>query len=66
VGALFHKGDGCAVFVAEEGRAVKRTVALAGRNAAEAAVADGLEPGARVIVYPSDLLRDGVRLQSRR
>jgi len=65
VGALFREGDGWAVFVAEGARAHKRAVKVPRRNGAEALVEAGLEPGERVIVYPSDALKDGSRLASR-
>jgi len=32
---------------------------------AEALVEDGLKPGERVVVYPSDALRDGSRITAR-
>ena len=32
---------------------------------ANARVADGLKPGERVVVYPSDALRDGSRIEAR-
>jgi HlyD family secretion protein len=63
VGALFREGEGWAVFVAEGNRAVKRSVQVPRRNGAEAMVEDGLKPGERVVVYPSDALRDGSRLE---
>jgi HlyD family secretion protein len=63
VGALFREGDGWAVFVAEGDRASKRAVKVPRRNGAEAMVEDGLKPGERVIVYPSDALRDGARIE---
>jgi multidrug efflux pump subunit AcrA (membrane-fusion protein) len=33
------------------------------RNGAEAMVEEGLKPGERVIVYPSDALRDGSNIE---
>ena len=63
VGALFRDGEGWAVFVADGGRAQKRAVKVPRRNGAEAMVEDGLKPGDRVVVYPSDALRDGSRLE---
>jgi multidrug efflux pump subunit AcrA (membrane-fusion protein) len=33
------------------------------RNGVEAMVEDGLKPGERVIVYPSDALRDGAPIE---
>jgi len=63
VGALFREGEGWAVFLAEGGRAVKRSVKVPRRNGAEAMVEDGLKLGEQVVVYPSDALRDGSRLE---
>jgi HlyD family secretion protein len=63
VGALFREGEGWAVFVADGKRAVKRAVKVPRRNGAEAMVEDGLKPGELVVVYPSDALRDGSRLE---
>jgi HlyD family secretion protein len=63
VGALFREGDGWAVFLALDGRAAKRAVKVPRRNGAEAMVEDGLKPGNRVIVYPSDALRDGAKIE---
>ena len=66
VGALFRDGDGWAVFVAQADRAVKRRVSAPRRNALEAMIEQGLEPGERVIVYPADSLREGSRLSYKR
>ena len=63
VGALFREGDGWAVFLALDGRAAKRAVKVPRRNGAEAMVEEGLQPGDRVIVYPSDALRDGAKIE---
>jgi HlyD family secretion protein len=63
VGALFRDGDGWAVFVAQDDTAVKRAVKVPRRNGVEAMVEDGLAPGDRVIVYPSDALRDGAKIE---
>jgi len=63
VGALFRDGEGWAVFVAQDGAAAKRAVRVARRNGAEAMVEDGLAAGERVIVYPSDALRDGSAIE---
>jgi HlyD family secretion protein len=69
VGALWRDGgrDGerWAVFVVEGERARKRNVEVPLRNAMEAAVENGLAPGERVVVYPSDALSDGARLDPR-
>jgi HlyD family secretion protein len=63
VAALFRDGDGWAVFVLEGERARKRAVKTSRRNVAEALVDEGLQPGERVVVYPSDALRDGSRVE---
>ena len=66
VAALFREGEGQAVFVVEGGKARKRAVKAPRRNATEAMVEDGLEPGERVVVYPSDALRDGASVEAAR
>jgi HlyD family secretion protein len=63
VGALFREGEGWAVFVVQGDSAAKRAVNVPRRNGVEAMVEDGLKPGERVIVYPSDALRDGARIE---
>src|SRR5690606_33300152 len=63
VGALFRAGEDWAVFAIEDGRAVQRTVRVGARNAVDAWVEQGLAEGDRVIVYPADSVRDGVRVQ---
>jgi HlyD family secretion protein len=63
VGALFREGDGWAVFVAAGERARKRAVKILRRNAQFAQVAEGLAPGERVILYPSDALAEGLRIR---
>ena len=65
VGALFREGQGWAVFVAQDRRAVKRVVQVPERNNSEARVENGLHAGERVIVYPPDALRDGARIAPR-
>jgi HlyD family secretion protein len=66
VGALFRDGPAAwAVFVAAGDRAVKRALKLTVRNSSEAVVEDGLRAGERVVVYPSDALRDGSRIEAR-
>jgi HlyD family secretion protein len=64
VAALFREGNGQAVFVVDGGVARKRPVKAARRNTTEALVEEGLEPGERVVVYPSDALRDGARVEA--
>jgi len=64
VGALFRDANGWAVFAIEDGRAVKRSVEVLRRNAAEAMI-EVLKPGAKVVVYPSDALGAGARVAAR-
>jgi HlyD family secretion protein len=59
VGAIFREGEGWAVFVVQGDAAAKRAIRVARRNGLEAMVEEGLKPGERVVVYPSDALRDG-------
>ena len=69
VGALWRDsgsdGDRWAVFVDENGRARKRPVEVVMRNTVDAVVKSGVAAGERVIVYPSDALTDGARLDVR-
>ncbi len=66
VAALFRDGEGWAVFVVHDGRARKRALKASRRNGVEALVEDGLRPGETVVVYPSDALRDGARVEALR
>jgi HlyD family secretion protein len=65
VGALFRQGAGWAAFVIDAERARLLTVKVARRNNLEAMVEDGLKAGDRVVVYPSDALKDGSRVEIR-
>lgn len=65
VGALFREKEGWAVFVADRGRAHKRTVTVGPRNTTFAVVEDGLAQGTTVVVYPPDVIRDKVRIRAR-
>jgi len=66
LGALFRRGDAWSVFVVDaDGRARLRTVDIGARNARHAAVRDGLAAGDRVVLHPSDRVREGVRIASR-
>jgi HlyD family secretion protein len=42
---------------------VRRAVKVAARGPLNASIAAGLEPGDRVVVYPSDALTDGRRVR---
>jgi HlyD family secretion protein len=64
--ALVRAGSGWSVFVVTSGRAMLRPIRTGRFGGAVAQVLDGLEPGAEVILYPSDRVRDGVRVTTRR
>ncbi len=63
--ALFRNGNGWAVFVVHNGKAVLRPVEFSHQNGSAAAVASGLEEGDEVIVHPGDSIADGTRVSIR-
>ncbi|TMM51207.1 efflux RND transporter periplasmic adaptor subunit [Sulfitobacter sabulilitoris] len=65
VSALFRRGDGWAVFRAIEGVAQEMPVQIGQRNTRMAQVLDGLSPGDRVIVHPSDAISAGSLIRER-
>lgn len=64
-GALFRTGEHWNVYVVNENRAERRAVTLLRRSGRFAAVSAGLRPGERVIVYPSDRIAPGARVEAR-
>lgn len=65
LGALFRQDDKWAVFTVEEGHARLRPIVVGQRNSLEVEIRDGLVPGERVILYPSDRIVDGVAIVER-
>jgi HlyD family secretion protein len=65
VGALFRKGDDWAVFSVTDGRARATLVKIGNRNNRTAEVLSGLSDGERVVVHPSDRVRDGAAVAER-
>ncbi len=63
--SLFRRGDGWAVFVVDGWVARVRAVSVGQRNETSAQIVSGLDPGARVIVYPPDTVSDGTRVTVR-
>ncbi|OYX44120.1 MAG: RND transporter [Rhodobacterales bacterium 32-67-9] len=63
--ALFRHDGGWAVFRAEGGRARLTPVTLGHRNGTAAEVTEGLTPGDRVILHPSDGIADGTAIVER-
>lgn len=64
--ALFRKGDGWAVFLAEGKRARLRAVRPGHGGPLETEILEGLAAGERVILHPSNELGDGARIRIRR
>jgi HlyD family secretion protein len=63
--ALFRTGDSWSVFIVERGLAVQHRIDVAHRNALEAEIRKGLEPGAEVILHPANELKEGMRVAAR-
>ena len=64
--ALFQQDGSWAAFVIEDGRAVRRSVQPGHQSADAVEILDGLTEVVRVILYPSALIEDGVRVQDGR
>jgi HlyD family secretion protein len=64
-GALFRRGDGWAVFLADNNHARLRPVSLGHDNGLEAEVLSGLEPNQQVIIHPGDAIADGISIKAR-
>jgi HlyD family secretion protein len=58
--ALFRDAEGWAAFVVEHGRARKRPVVSPRRSQREALIERGVAEGETVILYPTDVIADGV------
>ena len=65
VGALFRKGEEWAVFAISEGRARVTPIKVGNRNGRTAEVLSGLSQGDRVVLHPSDRIRDGSAVSER-
>ncbi len=63
-GALVRHGTGWQVFVVEGDRASARSVGIRDRQATHAWIADGLQPGEQVILFPGSLIQDGQRVRT--
>ena len=64
-GALLRQGGGWSVYTDRDGKARLTPVTIGLRSTTVAEVQRGLTPGDRVILYPSDQVRDGVRVVPR-
>lgn len=65
VASLFRKGDDWAVFRIADGRARTTVVQIGQRNNRIAEIKSGLSSGDRVVLHPSDRIRDGVAIVQR-
>lgn len=63
VSALCRAGERWAVWHVVEGQALQTPIEIGHRNRVHAEVVAGLEPGATVVVYPPESLRDGARVR---
>lgn len=66
LGALVRSGARWAVFRIVDGRARLTPVEVGALTDSEAEIRRGLSPGQQVVVFPSDKVRDGVRVKVRR
>ena len=62
--ALFRQGEEWGVFVVQEGRAKRRLVVIGHRNENKVEIVKGLSENEEVIVFPSEEIDDGTRIQS--
>jgi HlyD family secretion protein len=64
LGAVFRRRGGWHTFVVDNGTARLRPLQLGQRSSEYAEVLEGLEEGSRVILYPSDLIDEGVKVRA--
>ena len=63
--ALVRDGEEWMVFVVAGGRARARRITTGHRGAFEVEVISGLQAGEQIIRYPSDIIREGLRVRAR-
>ena len=63
--ALFRVSEGWGAFAVQNGRAALRLVKPGKRNPLQVEVLSGLSEGDTVILHPGELVRDGVRVETR-
>jgi HlyD family secretion protein len=61
--ALFKEGDQWSVYLFSNGHIKKRSVIISHRSGLEAMVEKGIEPGEKVVIYPGDAVKDGIRVK---
>ena len=62
LGALFKNGENWAVYSIEQGRAKLREIKIGEKNDREALVVEGLRESDVIILFPSDKIKEGVRV----
>ncbi len=65
VGALFRSGERWAVFVVRDDRAHAMPIEIGHRNNSVAEVVSGLAAGDKVILHPSDRIKEGISVSER-
>ena len=65
LGALFRNGEDWSVFRNDDGVAALTTVEIGQMNDERAQILSGLEDDDEVILYPSDAVSDGTRIERR-
>lgn len=63
--AVFREGDAWKLFIVRKGRARVRSVALGRRSDADVEIRSGVAAGDTVVLFPSDRVTEGARLQLR-
>jgi HlyD family secretion protein len=65
IGALFRRGEDWAVYAVKNGRAHVAPVKLGHRNNRTAEILDGIAEGTRIVLHPSDRVKDDARVAER-
>lgn len=65
LGALFRQENEWALFKVVDGAAKLTRVKIGQRNPQMAEIIEGLQPGARVILHPSDRVSNGIKIEER-
>lgn len=65
VGSLFRSGNSWAVFAVKNGRARLTPITVGHRNSRNVEVLGGISAGDRIVLHPSDRIRDGVAVTER-
>ena len=64
--SLFRENGEWSVFVVEDNRAKLKQVSIGKRNAYEAQILEGIEPGEQVILHPSNQIKQGILVEQRK